>query len=50
MPKREHTLEQIAFINAETFQVPREPFSFGGINKSSFGDGDITGLLKLNLC
>lgn len=23
--------------------VPREPFSFGGINKSKFGDGDITG-------
>ncbi|KAJ3100669.1 hypothetical protein HDU97_002012 [Phlyctochytrium planicorne] len=23
--------------------VPREPFSFGGINKSRFGDGDITG-------
>jgi len=23
--------------------VPREPFSFGGMNQSSFGDGDITG-------
>jgi len=23
--------------------VPREPFSFGGMNKSKFGDGDITG-------
>ncbi|KAJ3278332.1 hypothetical protein HK104_002430 [Borealophlyctis nickersoniae] len=23
--------------------VPREPFSFGGINDSKFGDGDITG-------
>jgi acyl-CoA reductase-like NAD-dependent aldehyde dehydrogenase len=23
--------------------VPREPFSFGGINRSNFGDGDITG-------
>ncbi|KAJ3415352.1 hypothetical protein HDV05_005089 [Chytridiales sp. JEL 0842] len=23
--------------------VPREPFSFGGINKSKFGDSDITG-------
>jgi malonate-semialdehyde dehydrogenase (acetylating)/methylmalonate-semialdehyde dehydrogenase len=23
--------------------VPREPFSFGGINNSKFGDADITG-------
>jgi malonate-semialdehyde dehydrogenase (acetylating)/methylmalonate-semialdehyde dehydrogenase len=23
--------------------VPREPFSFGGINRSKFGDADITG-------
>lgn len=23
--------------------VPREPFSFGGINASKFGDHDITG-------
>ena len=23
--------------------VPREPFSFGGMNVSNFGDGDITG-------
>jgi malonate-semialdehyde dehydrogenase (acetylating)/methylmalonate-semialdehyde dehydrogenase len=23
--------------------VPREPFSFGGINASKFGHGDITG-------
>jgi hypothetical protein len=23
--------------------VPREPFSFGGINRSKFGDSDITG-------
>ncbi|MCK6595816.1 MAG: hypothetical protein L6Q33_11495 [Bacteriovoracaceae bacterium] len=23
--------------------VPREPFSFGGVNASKFGHGDITG-------
>ena len=28
--------------------VPREPFSFGGINKSSFGDCDITGSGGIN--
>ncbi|KAI9207673.1 Aldehyde/histidinol dehydrogenase [Polychytrium aggregatum] len=28
--------------------VPREPFSFGGINKSSFADSDITGVDALN--
>jgi malonate-semialdehyde dehydrogenase (acetylating)/methylmalonate-semialdehyde dehydrogenase len=29
--------------------VPREPFSFGGVNASKFGHGDITGQLSLNL-
>ena len=28
--------------------VPREPFSFGGINESKFGHGDITGANSLN--
>jgi malonate-semialdehyde dehydrogenase (acetylating)/methylmalonate-semialdehyde dehydrogenase len=28
--------------------VPREPFSFGGINESKFGYGDITGSNSLN--
>lgn len=28
--------------------VPREPFSFGGINQSKFGHGDITGANSLN--
>lgn len=28
--------------------VPREPFSFGGINDSKFGHGDITGEASLN--
>ncbi|MGB0452111.1 MAG: CoA-acylating methylmalonate-semialdehyde dehydrogenase [Bacteriovoracaceae bacterium] len=28
--------------------VPREPFSFGGINDSKFGHGDITGVHSLN--
>ncbi len=28
--------------------VPREPFSFGGINESKFGHGDITGENSLN--
>jgi malonate-semialdehyde dehydrogenase (acetylating)/methylmalonate-semialdehyde dehydrogenase len=28
--------------------VPREPFSFGGINQSKFGYGDITGEHSLN--
>jgi malonate-semialdehyde dehydrogenase (acetylating)/methylmalonate-semialdehyde dehydrogenase len=28
--------------------VPREPFSFGGINESKFGHGDITGVHSLN--
>jgi malonate-semialdehyde dehydrogenase (acetylating)/methylmalonate-semialdehyde dehydrogenase len=28
--------------------VPREPFSFGGINESKFGHGDITGDHSLN--
>jgi malonate-semialdehyde dehydrogenase (acetylating)/methylmalonate-semialdehyde dehydrogenase len=28
--------------------VPREPFSFGGINESKFGHGDITGEHSLN--
>lgn len=28
--------------------VPREPFSFGGINDSKFGHGDITGLSSLD--
>jgi malonate-semialdehyde dehydrogenase (acetylating)/methylmalonate-semialdehyde dehydrogenase len=28
--------------------VPREPFSFGGINSSKFGHGDITGVHSLN--
>jgi malonate-semialdehyde dehydrogenase (acetylating)/methylmalonate-semialdehyde dehydrogenase len=28
--------------------VPREPFSFGGINQSKFGHGDITGVNSLN--
>lgn len=28
--------------------VPREPFSFGGINSSKFGHGDITGIHSLN--
>ena len=28
--------------------VPREPFSFGGINASKFGHGDITGPASLN--
>lgn len=28
--------------------VPREPFSFGGMNASKFGSGDITGELSLN--
>jgi malonate-semialdehyde dehydrogenase (acetylating) / methylmalonate-semialdehyde dehydrogenase len=28
--------------------VPREPFSFGGINASKFGHGDITGHLSLD--
>lgn len=28
--------------------VPREPFSFGGINQSKFGHGDITGENSLN--
>jgi malonate-semialdehyde dehydrogenase (acetylating)/methylmalonate-semialdehyde dehydrogenase len=28
--------------------VPREPFSFGGINHSKFGHGDITGTNSLN--
>lgn len=28
--------------------VPREPFSFGGINDSKFGHGDITGETSLN--
>lgn len=28
--------------------VPREPFSFGGINASKFGHGDITGVHSLN--
>ncbi len=28
--------------------VPREPFSFGGINESKFGHGDITGINSLN--
>lgn len=28
--------------------VPREPFSFGGINESKFGFGDITGVNSLN--
>lgn len=29
--------------------VPREPFSFGGIFESKFGQGDITGINSLNL-
>jgi malonate-semialdehyde dehydrogenase (acetylating)/methylmalonate-semialdehyde dehydrogenase len=29
--------------------VPREPFSFGGINASKFGHGDITGMHSLDL-
>ena len=29
--------------------VPREPFSFGGIAASKFGQGDITGIHSLNL-
>lgn len=29
--------------------VPREPFSFGGINASKFGQGDITGPASLDL-
>ena len=29
--------------------VPREPFSFGGINASKFGQGDITGHHSLDL-
>ena len=29
--------------------VPREPFSFGGINASKFGQGDITGHYSLDL-
>lgn len=29
--------------------VPREPFSFGGINASKFGQGDITGVYSLDL-
>jgi malonate-semialdehyde dehydrogenase (acetylating)/methylmalonate-semialdehyde dehydrogenase len=29
--------------------VPREPFSFGGINASKFGQGDITGWHSLDL-
>lgn len=29
--------------------VPREPFSFGGINQSKFGHGDITGASSLDL-
>jgi malonate-semialdehyde dehydrogenase (acetylating)/methylmalonate-semialdehyde dehydrogenase len=29
--------------------VPREPFSFGGINASKFGQGDITGPYSLDL-
>ncbi|CAM2010270.1 CoA-acylating methylmalonate-semialdehyde dehydrogenase [Acanthopleuribacter pedis] len=28
--------------------VPREPFSFGGINRSKFGHGDITGATSLD--
>jgi malonate-semialdehyde dehydrogenase (acetylating)/methylmalonate-semialdehyde dehydrogenase len=28
--------------------VPREPFSFGGINVSKFGHGDITGHQSLD--
>lgn len=28
--------------------VPREPFSFGGVNQSKFGHGDITGTNSLN--
>jgi malonate-semialdehyde dehydrogenase (acetylating) / methylmalonate-semialdehyde dehydrogenase len=28
--------------------VPREPFSFGGMNASKFGSGDITGMLSLD--
>ena len=28
--------------------VPREPFSFGGVNASKFGHGDITGKLSLD--
>lgn len=28
--------------------VPREPFSFGGVNESKFGYGDITGIHSLN--
>lgn len=28
--------------------VPREPFSFGGINESKYGYGDITGMNSLN--
>jgi malonate-semialdehyde dehydrogenase (acetylating)/methylmalonate-semialdehyde dehydrogenase len=28
--------------------VPREPFSFGGVNESKFGYGDITGVHSLN--
>lgn len=28
--------------------VPREPFSFGGVNESKFGFGDITGINSLN--
>ena len=28
--------------------VPREPYSFGGINSSKFGHGDITGVHSLN--
>jgi malonate-semialdehyde dehydrogenase (acetylating)/methylmalonate-semialdehyde dehydrogenase len=28
--------------------VPREPFSFGGINQSKFGHGDITGVSSLD--
>lgn len=29
--------------------VPREPFSFGGINASKFGHGDMTGAHSLDL-
>lgn len=29
--------------------VPREPFSFGGVNASKFGHGDITGVHSLDL-
>jgi len=28
--------------------VPREPFSFGGINQSRFGNFDITGIDGIN--